>query len=41
MSTIAELAVFLAREDHAARTAMPAAPAVAPVESPAPPIKGA
>ncbi len=42
MSTIAELAAFLAREERVARTAMPSpAPAAPPAESPAPPIKAA
>jgi hypothetical protein len=42
MSTIAELAAFLAREDHVARTAMSAAaPAATPAQSPESPIKAA
>jgi hypothetical protein len=41
MSTIAELAAFLAREDHVARTAMATATPEAPPTTPAPPIKAA
>jgi hypothetical protein len=42
MSTIAELAAFLAREDHVARTATTAAASAATqAESAAPPIKAA
>jgi hypothetical protein len=44
MSTIAELAAFLAREDHVAKTAMPAtatATAAPEATTPAPPIKAA
>jgi regulator of protease activity HflC (stomatin/prohibitin superfamily) len=44
MSTIAELAAFLAREDKVARAGTPTsapAPAAPPAESPAPPIKAA
>jgi hypothetical protein len=42
MSTIAELAAFLAREDHVAKTAMTATAAPeAPTTPPAPPIKAA
>jgi len=40
MSTIAELAAFLAREDHVAKTAMPAT-ATPEATTPAPPIKAA
>jgi regulator of protease activity HflC (stomatin/prohibitin superfamily) len=45
MSTIAELAAFLAREDHAAKTAIAETsatpPAESPAESPAPPFRAA
>ena len=45
MSTIAELAAFLAREDHAAKTGIAGTPATppaeSPAESPAPPFRAA
>jgi regulator of protease activity HflC (stomatin/prohibitin superfamily) len=41
MSTIAELAAFLAREDQAAKTAVAETSATPPAESPAPPFRAA